>query len=181
MHRHHLKSCAVLSVLCAFLVQGGPDTSNPEPLMLEQDAAQQERPASGQASSTTQVDKVIKALYDVISGPKGKKRDWDRFRGLCAEGCTLTGVRHEAPDRARSHRMTVEEYIKRAGPFLEESGFFERELYRKLEIFGNVAHAFSTYALAGPQPTEPYYATKRRRWRGWGAHAMTWPGPDQRL
>lgn len=146
MHRHHLNSFAALSVLSAILVLCASVPSKERPLLPEQEASRQDRPASRLAADGAQVDKTIKALYDVISGPKGKQRDWDRFRSLCVEGCTFTGVRHEAPDRARSHRMTVEEYIKRAGPFLEESGFFEREMHRKLEIFGNVAHAFSTYA-----------------------------------
>ena len=28
------------------------------------------------------IDAIIAALYDVISGPIGEKRDWDRFRSL---------------------------------------------------------------------------------------------------
>ena len=52
-------------------------------------------PASGQATSPTggsvpaaaasdvsSIDAIISALYHVISGPAGVKRDWDRFRSL---------------------------------------------------------------------------------------------------
>jgi hypothetical protein len=52
--------------------------------------------------------------------------------------------------------MTVEDYITQIGPRLEESGFFEREIGRTTESFGNIVHAFSTYdskrTLADPQP-----------------------------
>ncbi len=33
-------------------------------------------------SDVESVDAILKALYDVISGPAGQKRDWDRFRSL---------------------------------------------------------------------------------------------------
>ena len=35
-----------------------------------------------QASDVGSVDGIVKAVYDVISGPAGDQRDWDRFRGL---------------------------------------------------------------------------------------------------
>lgn len=91
------------------------------------------------------VDGIIGALYDVISGPAGQRRDWSRFRGLFAPGARLipTGVR---PDGSRAVRvMTPEDYAATSGPALERSGFFEREIARRTERFGNVLHVFSTY------------------------------------
>jgi hypothetical protein len=35
------------------------------------------------------IDGVITAAYDVISGPAGKKRDWDRERSLYYPGARL--------------------------------------------------------------------------------------------
>lgn len=40
---------------------------------------------------------------------------------------------------------TAEEYIATAGPQLERSGFFEREIGRKLERYDNVVHLMSAY------------------------------------
>ncbi len=41
------------------------------------------------------VDSIIAAVYDVISGPAGKKRDWDRMKSLFLPGARLipTGAR----------------------------------------------------------------------------------------
>jgi hypothetical protein len=39
---------------------------------------------------------------------------------------------------------TVEDYIS-TGSFLEENGFFEREIARRVEQYGDIAHVFSTY------------------------------------
>lgn len=40
---------------------------------------------------------------------------------------------------------TAEEYIQNAGASLERDGFFEREIGRKLERYGNVVHLMSAY------------------------------------
>jgi hypothetical protein len=41
--------------------------------------------------------------------------------------------------------LTVDEYIERASAFFEKDGFYERESARQTEMFGQIAHAFSTY------------------------------------
>ena len=91
------------------------------------------------------VDAIITALYDVISGPAGQKRDWDRFRGLFAPGARLmpTGRRPNGPNVMRI--LTPEEYVTNIGPQLERGGFFEREIGRQTQTFGAVTHVFSAY------------------------------------
>jgi len=91
------------------------------------------------------VDAIIAALYDVISGAAGQARNWDRMRSLFIPGARLipTGQR---PDGTTGHRvLTVEDYITQSGPQLERNGFFEREIGRKTDTFGNVTHVFSAY------------------------------------
>jgi len=90
-------------------------------------------------------DAIVAALYDAISGPAGQKRNWDRFRSLFVPGARLipTGV---GPDgKARIRTMTPDDYATATGSRLEQSGFFEKEISRTGESFGNVTHAFSTY------------------------------------
>jgi hypothetical protein len=41
--------------------------------------------------------------------------------------------------------MTVDQYIERARPMFERDGFTERELARRVERFGHLAHVWSTY------------------------------------
>mgnify|MGYP003592510667 CR=1 FL=1 len=92
------------------------------------------------------VDAILGALYNVISGPAGEKRNWDRMRTLfIAEGKMMaTGKR---PDGTMGKRvMTVEDYIAIAGPSLEKDGFFETEISRKTDQYGSVMHVFSTYS-----------------------------------
>lgn len=91
-------------------------------------------------------DTILAALYDVISGPAGQKRDWDRMRSLFAPGAQLSAI-VKRPNAAAATRaiMTVEDYIKNSGPFLEERGFFEKEIARRTETYGGLTHVWSTY------------------------------------
>src|SRR5215831_11589098 len=65
------------------------------------------------------MDSTIAALYDVISGPPGK-RNWDRFRSLFVPGARLipTGLR-PAIGLVNTRVLTVDDYAHNAGPFFE--------------------------------------------------------------
>lgn len=90
------------------------------------------------------VEAILHAVYDVISGPAGQARDWNRFRSLFVPDARLipTFVRE---GQVQQVRLSVEDYVSRAGASLERSGFFERESHRVVERYGNIAHVFSTY------------------------------------
>jgi hypothetical protein len=97
------------------------------------------------AEDVASIDAIIEALYDVISGPAGQARDWNRMRSLFVPGGLLipTAAR---PDGSRAVRvMEVNDYIALSGAFLERVGFTEREIARQVEHYGHIAHAFSTY------------------------------------
>jgi hypothetical protein len=91
------------------------------------------------------IETIVAALYDVISGPIGKKRDWDRFRALFAKDGRLQATVKAKSGEMRLITMLPDDYAKRSGPFLEERGFFEREIAQRKEQFGSIAHVFSTY------------------------------------
>ncbi len=92
------------------------------------------------------IDAILGALYDVISGPAGQKRDWDRFRSLFAAEATLspTGT-PQGSSAVRARFLSVEDYVTASGALIEERGFYESEIGRVTEEFGAIAHAFSTY------------------------------------
>ena len=90
-------------------------------------------------------DAIITALYDVISGPIGEKRDWARFRSIMKPSARLMPVFFNRDSVAQSVVWTLDEYIDRVDSSFTANGFFEVESARKTERFGNVVHAFSTY------------------------------------
>lgn len=88
---------------------------------------------------------LVAAVYDVISGPAGQKRNWDRMRTLFVPDARMipTGKRPTGESIRRS--LSVEEYITSSGPFLEKDGFYETEIGKRTEQYGNIVHVFSTY------------------------------------
>jgi hypothetical protein len=89
---------------------------------------------------------ILAAVYEVISGPAGQARDWDRFRSLYLPGARLvpTGAKKEGGG-SFAHTMTPDEYVGRATPFFEKEGFYEKETARRMERYGNIVQVFSTY------------------------------------
>lgn len=107
----------------------------------------QETPAPvAAAADVASLDAIMAAVYDVISGPAGQARDWDRFRSLFLPGARLipTG-RPQGGGPVRTRVMTPDEYAASSGPVLEERGFFEREIGRVVERYGPVVHLMSAY------------------------------------
>ena len=100
-------------------------------------------PAANPADVAT-VDSIIASLYDVISGGPGP-RNWDRFRSFFVPGARLIPTGRRQTGEVGSRVLTPDEYIQRSAPFLEKDGFFEREVSRRVEKFGSIAHIFSTY------------------------------------
>jgi len=112
--------------------------------------------AAADPADVGSVDAILAALYGVISGDKGVKRDWARMEGLFHSGARLipAGRRDAGPARARV--MTVADYIAGSGPVLEGQGFHEVEIARQVQHFGHIVHVWSTYearrSLSDPQP-----------------------------
>jgi hypothetical protein len=103
-------------------------------------------PPMAKPADVASPDAILAAVYEVISGPAGQARDWDRFRSLYLPGARLvpTGPKKEGSGFfARTY--TPDEYVARATPFFEKEGFYEKEASRRMERYGNIVQAFSTY------------------------------------
>ena len=91
------------------------------------------------------IDGIIEAVYASISGPAGAERDWPRFRTLFTPDARMMPTGRRADGTGVRRVWSIEEYIKAAGPQLMEGGFFEREIARRTDRFGNVVQLFSSY------------------------------------
>jgi hypothetical protein len=101
---------------------------------------------AAQPQDVRSIAAIVDALYDVISGPKGQERDWNRMRSLFLPDARLV------PSRAdrNAHRtdavfLTLDGYIQRASPRMTAEGFFEHGIHNDVQQFGNIAHVWSTY------------------------------------
>lgn len=96
-------------------------------------------------ADVSSIDGIIKAVYDVISGPAGEKRNWDRMRTLFVSNARMMPTGKTPTGEGIMRTFTIEDYISIVGPALESSGFFETEIGRKTEQYGNIVNLFSTY------------------------------------
>jgi hypothetical protein len=97
-------------------------------------------------SDVESIDAIIAAAYDVISGPAGQKRDWDRERSLFYPGARLIPTaKPGANDGLAPQILDVDGFIARVEPYFAEHGFFETEIAQRTEQFGHIAHVWSTY------------------------------------
>jgi hypothetical protein len=115
-------------------------------------AQQATTPARSQDVASPQA--VVTALYDVISGPAARPRDWNRFRSLFLEDARLVFVFVGPTGRQWLYNLPVEEFITTFGPgYQSGAGYWEREISHHEDRFGTIAHVFSTYEtrLEGPK------------------------------
>jgi hypothetical protein len=96
-------------------------------------------------SEVSSVDAIVKTLYQVISGPAKQRRNWNKFRSLFRPEARLNSVGKSPDGKSKLTTMTQEDYIRNVGPIFDEKGFFEQEIGRSLEKFGNMVHVFSAY------------------------------------
>jgi hypothetical protein len=109
------------------------------------------------AADVATPDAVIAALYDVISGPAGKARDWNRLRALFAPQGKMVSVGNRADGATPAAFLSVDDYIARVTKPFSEAGFYETELARTAEVFGPIMHVFSTYeSRHAPGDAKPF-------------------------
>lgn len=92
-------------------------------------------------------ENITDAALESISGEKGKKRDWRRFRNLFWPTAQLNAVFHKG-DSAWLKIHTLDEFIERAGTWYEDNGFREIRLKNEVDQFGNIAHVFQSYSAS---------------------------------
>jgi len=102
-------------------------------------------------------DAIIKALYDVISGPIGQKRDWDRMRSLFVADARMGAAIRTRKGDIRYIGFSVEKYIADDDKIMTEKGFFEKELRRHSDTWANMTQVFSTYESRWkPEDPKPF-------------------------
>lgn len=109
-------------------------------------------PGVKNAGDADTVEHLVASIYDVISGPPGRPRDWDRFRSLFLPDGRLGVVRpdlavtrNEPAHKGDAVFVTPDTYAARNDPYFKTNGFFERGIANRVEEFGNLVHVWSTY------------------------------------
>ena len=95
-------------------------------------------------SDVASIDALIKATYDVISGPAGP-RNWNRFHSLFLPDAQMGAMAMTPQGQPVFRAITPQSYQRSNAPFFLKNGFYEEELNRNVQQFGNVATVQSSY------------------------------------
>lgn len=99
------------------------------------------------------MDAILRAVYDVISGPAGD-RDWNRFRSLFIPEARLTSAQKQKDGSV--FLADVEGYVKGAGNYFKTHAFYESAISNQVQKFGNVAQVFSSYESRNAPNEKPF-------------------------
>lgn len=88
------------------------------------------------------IDAIIKASYEVVSGEKGAKREWERDKYLHNPKAVYS---YFDRNKGMQVTMTLAEFQKETDDMVFNTAFYEKEINREVRIFGNIAHVWSTY------------------------------------
>lgn len=93
-------------------------------------------------------ESIVKALYETVQRAPGEEYQWDRLRTLFLPGARM--IPNTEQTGATFRVLTVEEFFEWidgvtviGGP--NDRGFQEEQIAARVEMYGDIAHVFSTY------------------------------------
>ena len=140
--------CKPLILLLACAMFGGA---------FGQSAPAKPGPPEAKIQDVATMEAILHTLYDVISGPPDQKRDWDRFRTLFVPSARLGAAVKIGDGSVHYFGLDVERYIALNDKAMGAKGFFEREIHRHVDTFGNMSQVFSTFeSRYKPEDANPF-------------------------
>jgi hypothetical protein len=107
-----------------------------------------DRPACGtQHVDPAAVDAgtLVRALYDIVSGPANRAKDWARLERLHAPRAIITPTQHRNTVPFAAAPQALSEFIALNERLFANRGFHEREIFQRVQRFGHIAHVWSGY------------------------------------
>jgi hypothetical protein len=90
------------------------------------------------------IDGMIKAYYEIVSGPAGQPRQWDRDATLYIPGVRFVIISEDAEGKATAQSMTHQQFVDSSETSMKGKAFYEHEIHRVTNRVGNIAHVLST-------------------------------------
>ena len=116
----------------------------------------------------TSIEQIGKAYYEIVSGPIGEKRDFDRLRNLFHPDARLTYSYWSEEDQVnKTMPMDIEGYIEKLD-YLDKRGFYEEELFVSSASYGSITQSISTYRF--------WMEDKTAEGRGFTSYQYFWDG-----
>jgi hypothetical protein len=99
------------------------------------------------SADVVSIEAMMKAAYEAVSAKPGEERDLDRFLSLWRPGSRLLMVARTGGGEVSTTFLTLDDFVRMfSGPVAD--GVYELESNLITEVFGNMAHAWSTYEIS---------------------------------
>lgn len=108
---------------------------------------------SSVTDDTSSVDRIVNAMYNVISGPAGQ-RDWARFKNLFSAGADMGAIFKNKEGVVVYKSFSPDDYIKNNDPYFLKNAFEEKEIYRTTNTYGQLVNVFTTYEFISGEAKE---------------------------
>ena len=76
------------------------------------------------------IDGVIKAFYEVISGPAGQARQWSRDRTLYIPDVRFVAMSEDKSGKPRAQIVSHQQFVDESNAIIVKDGFYESEIHR---------------------------------------------------
>lgn len=123
----------------------GGTTARDTRILLGTTAARPKPTTAADPKDVSSIDAIITALYESDSRVVDTKTGAERFRSLYLPTARLVSIAMRPNGSAGVASRTPDEFLEDALQGQPRGGFREREIARTAEVFGNIAHVFSTY------------------------------------
>lgn len=90
-------------------------------------------------------ESLVRALYEIVSGPANSAKDWGRLERLHAPGAIITPTQHGGAVAFAASPQTLAKFIELNERLFAKTGFHERETFQRVQRFGHIAHVWSGY------------------------------------
>lgn len=90
-------------------------------------------------------ESLVRALYEIVSGPANSAKDWARLQRLHAPGAIITPTQHSGTAAFAAAPQALSKFIELNERLFADRGFHEREISQRVQRFGHIAHVWSGY------------------------------------
>jgi len=103
-----------------------------------------------EAADRAAIGAVVDEMYAMISGPAGP-RDWSRQANCFHPQARQIRTWVDEAGRPAMKMMALGDYARDTAPFFAANAFYEVEIARRIDVFGNIAHVWSAYEARSAQ------------------------------
>jgi len=90
------------------------------------------------------IDGIVKAYYEVVSGPAGKDREWGRDATLYTPGIRFIIFSEGKDGKTVARSLSHQEFVNESDPAMKGKAFYEHEVHRITHRVGNVVRVLCT-------------------------------------